>query len=396
MEDEFRQPIWIKRPPHVRNRRIHPCIRHPSRLFTPAVPFQRPNDFYSQAQLRMARNSSTAHPQLLMFLNDSKNLFSRQLPNMGAAYISRLVFDFNAESVFILHNGIVTGAICSRIFFKEEFIEIVFLAVDTKMQSKGYGRLAMNYLKSLLQIYPLYDMLACADNEAVTYFQKQGFNDKGIFMDPSRWVGRIKDYDGVTLVHCQIHPGIDYMNFHKVIDRQIQFVEKVVGKHFILPHKDMKSAFLSFKESPTFVSVPLSQIIENTDNKLPRTDKDKDKIDHYNKTMDEYRTKLTNILNELENDERLKSIFQRPVTEDLAPTYFEAIKRPMDFWTIRKRLIRFLDFYKRPEMFAADIQQIVDNCKQFNQPGTIYVNAANSLYSKFRDLYRTNFPNHPL
>ena len=393
MEDDGRQPIWIKKKPHLSNKRIHPGIRHPSRIFTPAIPFIRNNSIHPNAQLKKIRNQSDVHPQLLMLLNDSKNLFSRQLPNMGSSYIARLVFDFNAESVIILHDGIVAGAITSRLFPKEEFIEIVFLAVETRLQSKGYGRLVMNYLKSLMQIYPYHDILACADNEAVDYFRKQGFNDKGIFMDPSRWVGRIKDYDQVTLVHCKIHPDIDYMNFHNIIDEQILFLEKIIGKHFFEAPNEIKNSFLTFKKAPTFISIPYSKIIDITNNKINGiTNYEQDKIDNYNQIIEEYKKKMFEILNELENDEKLNSIFGKPVTEDLAPTYFDTIHRPMDFFTIKKRLIKFNDYYKTPEMFASDIYLIVDNCKIFNQAGTIYVAAANNLLQKYKILFNNAFP----
>ena len=396
MEEDAKQPIWFNRPPHFQNLRIQPGLRHPSRLFTKPVPFKRDTDRFPDAQLRLAKNNADAHAQLLILLNDSKNLFSRQLPNMGAGYITRLVFDFNAESVFILHEGVVTGAITSRLFPVEEFIEIVFLAVDSTFQARGYGRLAMSYLKKAILVYPYYDILACADNEAVVYFKKQGFNDKGIFMDPNRWVGRIKDYEGVTLVHCAITQDVDYMNFPSSVSKQIKFIEGMIGKHFLDEPKVLKEAFTAFPEGPTFVSVPLPKIVDMTTNNYPPIEEDLKKVENYDERMKQLREKLTKILNDLKDDPKFMGIFTNPVTEDIAPTYFETIKHPMDFLTIEKRLMRFPDYYKRPEQFAADISLIAENSKSFNQAGTVYVSAANSLINRFKQLYAENFPNNPL
>ena len=396
MEEDSKQPIWLNRPPHYRNLRIQPGLRHQSRLFTAPEPFKREQDNFPDAQLRIAKNYADAHAQLLILLNDSKNLFSRQLPNMGAGYITRLVFDFNAESVFILHEGVVTGAITSRLFPVEKFIEIVFLAVDSTFQARGYGRLAMSYLKKAILVYPYYDILACADNEAVVYFKKQGFNDKGIFMDPKRWVGRIKDYEGVTLVHCPITQDIDYMKFPSAVSKQIAFVESMIGKHFIDPPKPLKEAFTAFTYGPTFASIPLPKMMELTTTTFPATESEKEKLENYDEKMAKLKEKLTVILNELKEDEKFGYIFCRPVTEDIAPTYFETINHPMDLWTIEKRLLRYKDYYKRPEMFAADITLMAENSKTFNQSGTVYVQAANTLLNRFRQLYNQNFPNNPL
>jgi len=387
MDDSF---FWLNRPPAYSNRRINPGLRHRSRLFTDPIPFKRENEQYPEAQLKKLRNSPSSNTQLLVLLNEAKNLFHKQLPNMGASYISRLVFDFNAETVLLLHNGQVTGAISSRLFFKEDFIEVVFLAVKSTYQSRGYGKLIMNYLKSVIQVYQFVDILACADNEAVIFFKKQGFNDKGIFMDPARWVGRIKDYEGVTLVHCKIHPDIDYMHFGSLINEQINITEKRFGKHVIPTPEEFQAPFTLFPGGPTYTSIAMPKILEHIN--CGRKDYEHEKPSQYFNRMEDLKKKLSKILEELEKDNDLSSIFYSPVTEEIAPTYFSIVKHPMDLFTIKKRLMRFKDYYKRPEVFAADINLIVENCKAFNPPNSVYTSAANVLQSKFKQLYLSEFP----
>ena len=168
---------WSSKSPHYQNLRLNPGLRHPSRLWTKPKVWKKPHRGYPNAQLKCVRNFSHAHPQLLIFLNDSKGIFSMQLPEMGVDYISRLVFDFNAFTVFVLSGGRVKGAICSRLFYQEEFIEIAFCCIDGTIQSGGVGHLLMNYLKSVIQVEELYDIITCADNAAVGYFKKQGFSE---------------------------------------------------------------------------------------------------------------------------------------------------------------------------------------------------------------------------
>lgn len=489
---------WLSRPPRISGYRTHPGIRHYSRLQTKPTAFLHPQDLYPDAQIKYVKNRFNVHSQTLMHLCDGMHLFSRQLPNMGTPYISRLVYDIQAFSVFLLHGGRVSGGICSRLFSKEEFIEIVFCAVDSTYQTRGYGRLVMNYLKLYLQNIEIYDLLTCADNEAVTYFRKQGFNKHEILINPSRWVGCIKDYDGITLVHCKIRPDIDYLHFPVSLRKQqIIFEQKTgviltanqqnplytmdtsqkpynVSKSNILKQKNSESTakideserkdsiykmqeiqkkltpkFLAFPQAPSFVNVSIPEILEsykpssyiiqasnksgsikkknakntsNTDSTNSSIDDEdviesnvdhstkkvivhlnqmtayskKKFIDEYDKKMEIFRNKFFSILNELKSDSFFSVVFSRPVTEEIAPTYFTLIKKPIDFLTIEKRLTRFTDYYKRPEIFALDINQMCENCKKFNTPDTNYYKAAVDLMKKFKQLYDEEFPDYPI
>ena len=381
---------WFSRPTIPANLRINPGLRHTSRIWTKPRASKRPQE-YLDAQIKLVKNFDKAHPQLLMFLNDSKQIFSRQLPNMGAEYISRLVFDYNAITVMIIDKGVVKGGICARIFEEEEFVEIVFCAVESSLQSRGYGRLAMNYLKKVIQIIKIHDLLTCADNEAVTYFKKQGFNDKAIRINPKRWVGRIKDYEGVTLVHCIIYPDVDYMNFNKTIEKQIKYVEKKIGKRSHQPLFKESDIWSPYPEKPSFLNKRLPDIIEETDCDS-RRDCERRRIENYNAYTKDLKMKLTWILNELKK--KYGEIFYSPVTEDIAPGYFNNIKNPMDFLTIERRLNRFKDYYKKPEVFQADIELLIDNCKHFNQPDTPFYKEANSCLQYFKQLYNNKFPDN--
>lgn len=383
------KPIWLNKTNFpYNNLRINPGLRHSVRLRTSFSCKTHDKTEFQNVQIKIVQNSNGIHSQSLVFLNELRNLYVRQLPKMGNSYITRLVFDYGAETQFILYNGKVTGAVTSKLFKEERFVEVVFLSVDAYIQGSGFGRLIINYLKSTLQVYGFKDILACADLEAVNFFRKQGFNDKEIAVEPERWLRRIKDYTGIQLCHCIVDQRIDYFRYHSIVKKQIEKVEEIYGKKFISYPKELKNIFKPYIQSPNIKCISYDQIKKVTDDVFEPPSSEK--------KLKDIKKKIENIMAELEEDQKLSSIFTYPVTEIIAPGYFSVINRPMDFLTIRKRLNINTDyFYKRPEMFASDIVLIADNCRLYNQPGSSYTNTADILISKFKVLYKEFFPDYP-
>ena len=382
---------WLNRAPDTSNFAIHPGIRHRSRLYTSPKPFLATKCFYPEAQFKTVKNRFECHNQNLMHLNNIRNLFSKQLPNMGSSYITRLVFDLYAETVVMLHGGVATAAICSRFFDQAQFVEIAFCAVDANSQALGYGRLIMNFLKTLLQVYEIYDIMTCADNDAVTYFKKQGFNEKEIFVHPDRWLGCIKDYDFVTLVHCRVYPDIDYLRFPDDLKKQFKVLEQKIHMRSHPAYPVFESDWQPYQCVPLMSSVSIPKIIRDSKYQF-KSHYLQDYLEKYDEVQAEYRQKYRNILQALKKDDSLVQVFQDPVTEEIAPEYFEKIKMPMDFRTIEKRLDRYPDYYKTPELFAMDISTIAANCKQYNESEPHYYKTANDLMRKFKTLFFTEFP----
>jgi histone acetyltransferase len=67
-------------------------------------------------------------------------------------------------------------------------------------------------------------LITFADNNAVGYFQKQGFT-KEILMEREKWSGYIKEYDGGTLMECLISGAVLPADFPRVIKLQREAVE---------------------------------------------------------------------------------------------------------------------------------------------------------------------------
>ncbi|KAJ1918571.1 histone acetyltransferase [Mycoemilia scoparia] len=114
-------------------------------------------------------------PTSMVLLTGLKNIFQKQLPKMPKDYIARLVYDKNHASMAIVkRNNTVVGGITYRLFEQRRFSEIVFCAVSSTEQVKGYGSHLMNHLKEYIRNNTLAEhFLTYADNYAIGYFKKQ-------------------------------------------------------------------------------------------------------------------------------------------------------------------------------------------------------------------------------
>lgn len=185
---------------------------------------------------RVAWNDGS--PEMATDLVTLKNVFSTQLPKMPKDYIVRLVLDRNHRSMCILKKNRVIGGICFRPFPTQAFAEIVFCAITSSEQVKGYGTRIMNHLKEHVKTEGVEYFLTYADNYAIGYFRKQGFS-KQVSMPQERWKGFIKDYDGGTLMECRINQKVNYLDVRQMIQQQREAVnEKIKGisnSHIIYP-----------------------------------------------------------------------------------------------------------------------------------------------------------------
>ncbi|KAJ2246934.1 histone acetyltransferase [Coemansia sp. RSA 455] len=116
-------------------------------------------------------------------LTELKNIFQKQLPKMPKEYIARLVYDRNHSSLAIVKsNGHVVGGITFRLFEQRQFAEIVFCAVSSSEQVKGFT--------------------------------------KDITLDKRLWMGYIKDYEGGTLMQCSMVEKVEYLKVKEILNRQ--------------------------------------------------------------------------------------------------------------------------------------------------------------------------------
>ena len=61
------------------------------------------------------------------------------------------------------------------------------------------------------------------------YFKKQGFS-KDLKLPKSVYAGFIKEYEGATLMGCELNPKIVYVEFTAVVRKQKEILKKLVVK----------------------------------------------------------------------------------------------------------------------------------------------------------------------
>lgn len=306
----------------------------------------------------------------IIILTGLKCLFQKQLPKMPKDYIARLVYDRAHLSMAIVKMPLeVIGGIAYREFRDRKFAEIVFCAVSSDQQVKGYGSHLMNHLKDYVRATsPVMHFLTYADNYATGYFQKQGFT-KEISLDKSIWMGYIKDYEGGTLMQCTMLPRIRYLEAGRMLLKQKEAVQakmRLLSKSYIVHPPPQQWA-----NGPVTPIDPLSIPAIRETGWSPEMDamaREPRHGPHFNE--------LRRFLNHIQNHKQAWP-FMYPVNKDEVPDYYNVIESPMDLSTIEERLEH--DKYATPKDLVDDIKLIFSNCRRYNDATTVYAKCAAKL-----------------
>ncbi|KAL8351050.1 hypothetical protein RB601_000809 [Gaeumannomyces tritici] len=299
-------------------------------------------------------------------------LFQKQLPKMPKDYIARLVYDRTHLSLAIVKMPLeVIGGIAIRPFRARKFAEIVFCAVSSDQQVKGYGAYMMAHLKDYVRATsPIMHFLTYADNYATGYFQKQGFT-KDITLDKSIWQGYIKDYEGGTLMQCSMLPRIRYLEVGRMLHKQKETVlakiRPMSRSHIV--HQPPKLWTLNGTVSPIDpLSIPAIRATGWSPS-MDELSRQPRRGPHFND--------MRRFLAEIQNHKQAWP-FLKPVNKDEVPDYYNVIAQPMDLSTIEERLDQN-EVYPTPKELVADIKLVIDNCRQYNDSTTVYHKCANKL-----------------
>uniref|UniRef100_A0A8C2K197 Histone acetyltransferase n=1 Tax=Cyprinus carpio TaxID=7962 RepID=A0A8C2K197_CYPCA len=306
--------------------------------------------------------------KILMWLVGLQNVFSHQLPRMPKEYITRLVFDPKHKTLSLIKDGRVIGGICFRMFPTQGFTEIVFCAVTSNEQVKGYGTHLMNHLKEYHIKHEILNFLTYADEYAIGYFKKQGFS-KDIKVPKSKYVGYIKDYEGATLMGCELNPSIPYTEFSVIIKKQKEIIKKLIERKQAQIRK-VYPGLSCFKEGVRQIAIESIPGIRIKELKDP----------------DQLYSTLKNILQQVKSHQNAWP-FMEPVKKNEAPGYYQVIRFPMDLKTMSERLKS--RYYTTRKLFMADMQRIFTNCREYNPPESEYYKCANLLekffYTKIKE-----------
>lgn len=325
-------------------------------------------------------------PDNLQTLADVKNIFSFQLPKMPKEYISRLVYNRNHRSLCIMKDEgkarkKVIGGICFRPFHSQKFAEIVFCAITSDEQVKGYGTRIMNHLKEHVKQEGIEYFLTYADNYAIGYFKKQGFS-RQISMDREQWFGFIKDYDGGTLMECRINCKVNYLNIPGMIKAQRESVYEKIKT--VSNSHSVYNGLTAFQEGLPSIDIQFIPGVKEAGWKAT-TRSTRLHFDNRPSPLKELTAKLHQILKNLK---KLKDAwpFLHKIDGTIVRDYYDVIKEPMDFGTMEERLNTY--YYKTVEMFTYDFMLVVDNCRTYNDKGTNYYQSADKTEALFHELMK--------
>ncbi|KAG2234767.1 hypothetical protein INT48_000116 [Thamnidium elegans] len=329
-------------------------------------------------EVRVVENDGTRESMIL--LTGLKNIFQKQLPKMPKEYIARLVYDRNHKSMALIRKPMkVIGGICYRPFDEQEFAEIVFCAIASTEQVKGYGSFLMNHLKDYVSTYTnMKHYLTYADNYATGYFKKQGFTTD-ITLDKRKWVGYIKDYEGGTIMQCTTVPKVKYLHVHDILAVQRKAVYEKMKQystsHIVYPglkmpvNEEGRRCIDPFKAPGVKESgwTPEMDTLSNRSRHPP----------HYNQ--------MRHLVSELRAHAHSWP-FHEAVNAEEVTDYYDVITEPMDLSTLDQNVES--DVYRTMDEFIRDVQKIFDNCRVYNAEATNYARCANRLERYFKERLR--------
>ncbi|POS75688.1 histone acetyltransferase GCN5 [Diaporthe helianthi] len=329
-------------------------------------------------QFRVVNNDGDKDSFIIM--TGLKCIFQKQLPKMPKDYIARLVYDRTHVSIAIVKKPLeVVGGITYRPFNDRKFAEIVFCAISSDQQVKGYGAHLMAHLKDFVKATsPVMHFLTYADNYAIGYFKKQGFT-KEITLDKSVWMGYIKDYEGGTIMQCTMLERVRYLEVGRMLQKQKECVLAKIraysNSHVV--HQPPKQ----WKNGPSPIDPMKIEAIKNSG-----WSPEMDELARQPRHGPNY-NQLLHLLNDMQNHQSAWP-FLMPVNKDDVHDYYDVIKEPMDLSTMEQKLE--MDQYTTPEDFTKDATLIFKNCRQYNSEGTPYTKSANKLekfmWSKIKEI----------
>ncbi|KAI9839666.1 MAG: histone acetyltransferase [Sarea resinae] len=321
-----------------------------------------------EIEFRVVNNDGTRESMII--LTGLKNLFQKQLPKMPKDYIARLVYDRTHLSLALVKMPLeVIGEISFREFRDHQFAEIVFCAVSSDQQVKGYGSLLMEHLKDYVKATsPVMHFLTYADNYATGYFRKQGFT-KEITLPKPVWMGYIKDYEGRTLMLCTMLPRMRYLEVGRMIFKQKETVRakiRALSKSHIIhqPPQQWTNGVVTPIDPLSIPAIRASGWSPEMDELVREP--------HRGLQFNELRRFLYQIQNH-----KQAWPFLKPVNRDEVADYYNVITSPMDLSTMEERLEH--GFYTTPKDLVGDLKLIYSNCRQYNDATTVYAKCAVKL-----------------
>lgn len=240
------------------------------------------------------------------------------------------------------------GGCCFRYLEKKQALELIFFAIATQEQGKGFGKRLMSFLKDYHASNKGRIIITCADNNAVKFFSKQGFSE--IISNPgSLWAVYIRDYEETTLMECSLNYSFSYHHFPvQFMIKQFYFFNKFKNLFAFFPKIGKKIFSKLKKKDSCFRSHQISYRVSDFQ-------EGKNFIDD-----------LTAFLSEVKTNNFAKP-FLEPVNTRLsgAKDYFQSIPNAIDLRSMEEKIRSKKAFYSY-ESFLSNIKLMGQNCRNYN------------------------------
>ena len=247
----------------------------------------------------------------------------------------------------------------------------------------------MNKLKDHCKEKNLKYFLTYADNNAIGYFKKQGFN-MALKMPMEKWKDYIKDYDGGTLMEAYCNPMIDYSNLSETIKEQKNTIKNLANKFLNVKTKhsyvELEKAVKKYKTQDNESKYKINEELFNA---IPGMKLSGWTYEDYLKQLESEKDGNTNFISQCRNIiMKLKANknswpFKEPVNAQQVPDYYDTIKEPMDLQTLEKGLES--GNYKSKNAFVKDLKKIFDNARVYNKVSSIYYKYATMLENLIKE-----------
>ncbi|NXF34451.1 KAT2A acetyltransferase, partial [Nyctibius bracteatus] len=290
--------------------------------------------------------SQKSNKKILMWLVGLQNVFSHQLPRMPKEYITRLVFDPRGRGPWVRSELGCLGGPC-------------LTAAPPGLRDAPDE--------------PPQGVPHQAQHPLLPHLRGRGFS-KDIKVPKSRYLGYIKDYEGATLMECELNPRIPYTELSHIIKKQKEIIKKLIERKQAQIRK-VYPGLTCFKEGVRQIPIESVPGIRETGWKPLGKEKGKELKD-----PDQLYNTLKNLLAQIKTHPSAWP-FMEPVKKSEAPDYYEIIRFPIDLKTMTERLKN--RYYVTKKLFIADLQRIITNCREYNPPDSDYCKCANTLEKFF-------------
>lgn len=317
----------------------------------PSIHAKRFHDLENLLEFKIIRNDHTK--MSLIYLIAARNLVGECLTNMPGTYITHLIYNelHTTISAYIKNTSRLASCVTFRNFYQRGFSELVFCVVQSENQITGVGANIIAHFKEYLQVVNIRHIVVYADNSAIGFFEKQGFSKK-IGIPKEVYDDYIGHYDGATLMYARVDPYYNYVS-HPDFTESIQKIIAAtlepprIVRFKIFPVPEILGMRIEPKAS-TSVKEVIQMIFEKT-------------VSHSS-----------------------SNLFKKLVPKEDYPDYYKAVKHPMCFEIIERKLKS--GKYQKIEDLISDLSLIIENVFSYEDIEVKYKKNALILQSHIQEI----------